>query len=215
VAPVETDEDSILYTNDNSPRLGQPSGGETVPKDGGSPPGLGPDARQLPDHFNIDSLPTTQAHPDPAYTLRMLLAAAPLSQQRHILKEKVMAKLMPLIPHNVEAREVFANHLMKEDNLFLVELICDPIKFAQALEHLQLVSRAEAAEEATRKAVAQAAIDRQVRADEMEANAKQNFVALEAKLRTEFQQAVAQSQADVQKALIEKDVQMQSQRAEY
>ena len=121
---------------------------------------------------------------------------------------------MPLIPHNVEAREVFANHLMKEDN-FIIELICDPIKLAQALEHLQLVSRAEAAEEATRKAVAQAAIDRQVKADEMEANAKQNFAALEAKLRAEFQQAAAQSQADVQKALIEKDALMQNQRAEY
>ena len=122
---------------------------------------------------------------------------------------------MPLIPHNVEAREVFASHLMKEDNLFIVELICDPTKLANALEHLQLVSRAEAAEEATRRAIAQAALDRQAKADEMEANAKQNLISLEAKLGTEFQQQAAHSQAEVQKALIEKDTQIQNQRAEY
>ena len=115
----------------------------------------------------------------------------------------------------MEAREVFANHLMKEDNNFIVELICEPAKLTQALEHLQLVSRAEAAEESTRKVVAQAAIDRQVRADEMEALAKDNFAALEAKLRNEFQQAAANSHADIQKALMEKDALMQNQRAEY
>ena len=95
-----------------------------------------------------------------------------------------MAKLSPLIPLNVEAREAFANHLMKEDNLNIVQLICNPTKLATALEHLQLISRAEAAEEATKRAVALAAHDRQVKAEEIEAKAQQNLLALEAKLRT-------------------------------
>ena len=216
VAPIETDEDSIIYADDNSPRLGQPGSGEAVPTNGGSPPGLDPNApQQMPSHFDIDSLPTTQPHPDPAYELRTMLAAAPLSQQKSILKEKIMAKLLPLIPLNVEAREVFTNHLMKEDNLYVVELICNPTKLATALEHLQLISRAEAAEEATKRAVALAAHDRQVKAEEIEAKAQQNLIALEAKLRTEFQQQAAQSQAQVQKVLIEKDMQIQNQRAEY
>ena len=93
---------------------------------------------------------------------------------------------------------------LKEDNLHIVELICTPTKLATALEHLQLISRAEAAEEATKRAVALAAHDRQVKAEEIEAKAQQNLIALEAKLRTEFQQQAAQSQAEVQKALIEK-----------
>ena len=128
-----------------------------------------------------------------------------------------MAKLMPIISHDVQAREVFANHLMKEDNNFIIETICEPppnTKLTNAREHLQLLSRAEAAEEITRKAIAQAAIDRQIKSD-TEAKAKQDFVELEARLRTELEQARAQSQADTQRALIEKDAQLQNQRSEF
>ena len=49
----------------------------------------------------------------------------------------------------------------------------------------------------------------------MEALAEENFAALEAKLRNEFQQAATKNQADIQKALMEKDALMQNQRASY
>lgn len=90
--PVEADEESILCADDNSPRLSQAGGGETVPTGGGSPSVAQPSVQQLLSHFNIDSLPTTQAHPDPAYTVGTLIAAAPVSQAQQILKEEGYGK---------------------------------------------------------------------------------------------------------------------------
>ena len=97
--------------------------------------------------------------PDPAFALRATLAAAPVNDQKRILHEKILSRLISIIPLDVASREAYARRLMQEDNMVLIDYIVESSPFPKLrkeLERLQLLSRAERAEELAREALTRA-----------------------------------------------------------
>ena len=75
---------------------------------------------------NIDQSASREPGPDPRDAMRATLASAPANRQKMILREKLIPKILSLIPGDEKEpeRNAFLDAIMPEDNLLLIDRLC-------------------------------------------------------------------------------------------
>ena len=99
---------------------------------------------------NIDQSASREPGPDSRDAMRAALAAAPANRQKMILRDKLIPKIVNLIPGADQEleRTAFLEAIMPEDNMLLIDCICDSSlrTLGMLITNVQMRAKAETAD---------------------------------------------------------------------